>query len=142
MSDFEAEIKIQDNSGKVLAELEKSIERAMFYAGNNIVNETTDYMGQIDFTGQDIVDTGRLRASLSYITEQQSGGGENAHKLTDTIKGNADDNSVIWGSNVEYASYVNNGTSKKEARKFIQNGYYNAEGKLKIGIEKILKGEL
>ena len=142
MSDFEAEIKIQDNSGKVLSELEKGIERALFYAGNNIVNETTDYMGQVDFTGKDIVDTGRLRASLSYITPAESGGGSQAHKVNDTIKGTADYNSVLWGSNVEYASSVNNGAPTNRPRKFIQNGYYNAEGKLKIGIEKILKGEL
>jgi len=142
MSDFEVEIKIQDNSGQVLSELDKSIERAMFYAGNEVVNSTTDYMGQVDFTGRDIVDTGRLRASLSYITPEASGGGSQAQKVNDTIKGTADNNSVLWGSNVEYAGYVNNGTAKKQARKFIQNGYYNAEGKIKIGIEKILKGEL
>lgn len=141
MSDFEVEIKIQDNSGQVLSELDKSIERAMFYAGNEVVNSTTDYMGQVDFTGRDIVDTGRLRASLSYITQEQSGGNQ-AHKSGDNISGVADDNSVLWGSNVEYASSVNNGSPTNKARKFIQNGYYNAEGKIKIGIEKILKGEL
>ena len=141
MSDFEVEIKIQDNSGKVLAELDKSIERAMFYAGNEVVNSTTDYMGQVDFTGRDIVDTGRLRASLSYITQEQSGGNQ-AQKSGDNINGVADDNSVLWGSNVEYAAAVNNGAPTNRPRKFIQNGYYNAEGKIKIGIEKILKGEL
>lgn len=142
MSDLEFEIKIEDNSGKVYKELKKNIEKILFYSGNTIINETTDYMGQIDFTGKDIVDSGRLRASLSYITPEISGGGDDAHKQNDILSGIAVYNSVIWGSNVEYASYVNNGTSKKEARKFIQNGYYKAEGKLKIGIEKILKGEL
>ena len=142
MSDFEAEIKIQDNSGKVLSELEKGIERALFYAGNEIVNSTTDYMGQVDYTGKDIVDTGRLRASLSYVTTETGGGGSQAHKTGDIIKGKADDNIVLWGSNVEYASAVNNGAPTNRPRKFIQNGFYNAEGKLKIGIEKILKGEL
>ena len=62
-----------------------------------------------------------------------------ANEPNDFIKGNQEPNSVLYGSNVPYASYVNSGTSKQRARKFVETGTYRVIPQLKGVVEKILK---
>ena len=50
-----------------------------------------------------IVDTGRLRASLSFITPSESGG-NGANEIGDSITGRSEEGSIIVGSNVVYAA--------------------------------------
>ena len=63
------------------------------------------------------VDTGRLRNSLTHVTEKNSGqaksftydadiGGGKTVSVTDTTILSAEKNQVVIGSNVEYAGYV------------------------------------
>lgn len=131
----------EDNSKKVLEELDKTINRALYYAGVKIIEETTKHMTEIDFTGRDIVDTGRLRASISFITpDRQYSTSELNHR--DVLIGKADKYTLMWGSNVEYASFVNNGTSRQPARQFIERGYERAKQQVIDGMTKIIKGEL
>ena len=66
---------------------------------------------------------GRLRNSLSYSTDGEVKGlnsstGQKAN-LDDGVKPNPDKNSVIIGTNVEYAPYVELGTSKMAAQPFL-----------------------
>lgn len=133
----EIEIKIEDNSAKVLEELENKLPEIMNGVGNELYKSIYNYM-----TEDKVVDTGRLRGSISYSTSQKDYKNPMlANKGDDFITGNKEPNSVVYGSNVEYASYVNSGTSKQRARKFIENGTYRAVPQIKKVVETILKGE-
>ena len=133
----EIEIKIEDNSAKFLEELENKLPEIMNGVGNELYKSIYNYM-----TEDKVVDTGRLRGSISYSTSQKDYKNPMlANKGDDFITGNKEPNSVVYGSNVEYASYVNSGTSKQRARKFIENGTYRAVPQIKKVVETILKGE-
>ena len=133
----EIEIKIEDNSDKILAELERKLPEIMNGVGNELYKSIYNVM-----TEDKVVDTGRLRGSISYSTSQKDYKNPTlANKGNDFITGNKEVNSVVYGSNVEYASYVNSGTSRQRARKFVENGTYRAVPQIKKVVETILKGE-
>lgn len=137
-------IKIEDNSKQVLNELSKANQRILLYWGNVVSNETIDQISQ--GFGKPIVDTGRLRASISYATPENSSGFTQLpvkeSKTDDILNGFADVGSVIIGSNVEYADDVHNGTSTTAGRPFLSRAVAMTTDKRRNGAEKILKGEL
>lgn len=94
-------------------------------------------------TKQGAVDTGRLRASLSYITYSGSGsklGSVNESQSGDTLSGKTSERTeLIVGSNVPYAKYIEVGRQGEFARPFILPAiakYKNQYAKL---TEQILK---
>lgn len=130
-------IKIEDNSQKVLNELENKMPEILDGLGNELYKSIYQFM-----TTDKIVDTGRLRGSISYSTPfNEYSNLTLANKPEDAIRGVKQKDTVIYGSNVEYASYVNSGSSKQRARKFIENGTNRAVPQMKSVVEKILKGE-
>ena len=84
------EVKVTDNSDKALEELRRKMEMALTAIGATAEGHAKDYCP---------VDTGRLRNSIS-----------NTH----------DDDSAYIGSNVEYAAYVELGTSKRKAKPYLK----------------------
>lgn len=134
MQDFV--IEIEDNSDKILKELDSKMPEILNGIGNELYKSITNFM-----TEDSIVDTGRLRGSISYSTPYTEYSNTSlANTKDDFIKGAKEKDTVVYGSNVEYASYVNNGTSKQKARKFIQTGTYRAVPQIKKVVENILKG--
>lgn len=157
--DMDMTIRIEDNSKKVLQEFEKQKDRALYLMGTDALGGKDGRGGAIGaITGNlgidKAVDTGRLRASLSFITEHgnmtETPSNMSAFvnkevpesKPDDKLSGTAEQSTVIVGSNVEYAEYVHNGTSKMEARPFLREGIDNATLDMKRRVEKIFKGEL
>lgn len=65
------------------------------------------------------VDTGRLRNSITFYTE---------------------DNAVHIGTNVEYAQFVEEGTSKQKAQPYLRPAVENHLDKYRAIVEKELKG--
>ena len=107
---------LTDNSEFIINAFDVATDKALYVVGLKADEHIVRYMSQPDFTGRDIVDSGRLRASISFVTpDRESGfinGKAEGSETTDIISGQGQKNTVIIGSNVEYASYVNNGTSK------------------------------
>lgn len=131
------DVEFEDNSKLALQELEKKMPEILDAMGNELYKSIYDFM-----TEDKVVDTGRLRGSISYSTpEKDYKNPMMFNKPDDFIKGAKEKNTVVYGSNVEYASHVNSGTSKQRARKFIENGTYRAVPRLKKVVENILKGE-
>lgn len=129
-------IKVEDNSDRVLSELESKMPEMLNAMGNEFYKSIYNYM-----TEDKIVDTGRLRGSISYSTPYNNYSNPTiANKTEDFIKDIKIADSVVYGSNVEYASFVNSGTTKQRARKFIETGTYRAVPQLKRVVENILKG--
>lgn len=72
------------------------------------------------------VRTGRLHGSITYATSGSHSSGEPPALAEDyRIHGSPEENTVYVGTNLEYAPYVNFGTSKMVARPFMQNAIQN-----------------
>ena len=86
---------IADNTQQVLAEMPRAIARALERMGILAEGHVVGYI-----TENYIVDTGRLRNSITHAVEP---GGK----------------AVAVGTNVEYAPYVHNGTTRTKPRPFL-----------------------
>ena len=84
------DIQFTDNADKALEELQRKMEMALTAIGAAAESHAKDYCP---------VDTGRLRNSIS-----------NTH----------DADSAYIGSNVEYAAYVELGTSRRKAKPYLK----------------------
>ena len=111
MSDFE--VKITDHSQEVKAELDRRIPVILEALGLEAEGNAID-----EITTLGAVDTGRLRGSISHTH---------------------DDDTAYIGTNVEYAPYVELGTSRMEARPFLRNAISNHADDYKRIIEEGLK---
>lgn len=93
-------INVYDNSGKFLEEEERKKEKLLYLIGLEWQKIVTEIL-----TDKNIVDTGRLRASMSFITNKSSHEGVPVKetKKNDFLRGRANKDELIVGSNVEYA---------------------------------------
>ena len=140
--DLKFSIKVEDNSKLVLEAEKKAIENALYAMGIKAVEGSVDAISG-KYGIPKAVDTGRLRASISFITPTDSGdsGKANPHsKAGDKLTGTAEKNSVVVGSNVEYADYVHNGTRRMEGRPFLRVGIEQTKGEMERQVTTILKG--
>lgn len=130
-------IKLENNADLILEELERNMPEILNGMGLEVYKSIYSFM-----TEDKIVDTGRLRGSISYSTPYNNYNQPTmANKPEDYIQDAKEKDTVVYGSNVEYASYVNSGTSRQRARKFIEIGTYRAIPQCKRVVETILKGE-
>lgn len=138
-------IRVENNSQLVISELEKATERALYAIGVKAVEGSVDAIsGRYDI--DPAVDTGRLRASISFITPTQKGdSGQPKPANTqagDELTGTAEQNTVVVGSNVSYSEFVHNGTSKMAGRPFLREGIDKTKDQMQEQAEKIFKGQL
>lgn len=137
------DVKLENNTLKVESEFGKAMGRALYAIGVTAQGDIVKYMSKPDFTGRDIVDTGRLRGSISFVTpEEESGVYDNNADSSDALSGKGLENTVIIGTNVEYADDVNNGTKKQKGRKFMENGIEPNWGKYKDLAKEVFEGKL
>ena len=138
-------IRVENNSQLVISELEKATERVLYAIGVKAVEGSVDAISG-RYNIKPAVDTGRLRASISFITPTDKGGSGQLKPANaqagDELTGTAEKNSVVVGSNVEYAEKVHNGDSKMEGRPFLREGIDQTKDKMQEQAEKIFKGQL
>ena len=128
-------VNIEDNTATVLGTLANKKPELLNAMGNELYKSIYNFM-----TEDKVVDTGRLRGSISYSTPYGDyNRPTSANKPDDFIKGAKEADTIVYVSNVEYAGYVNSGTSKQRARKFIENGTTRATPQIRATVEKILK---
>jgi len=126
---------MEDHSPEVLKELEKKKEEILIAFGNELQKSIQRFMIE-----DRVYDTGRLYNSISYCTPTKDVSNLQAMNTPDdAITGLREKDTVCYGSNVPYASYVENGTTKQRARRYVKIGTWRAEPKLKAVMEKILK---
>lgn len=123
-------IKYDDNSKVVKSEFKAKKTKILYAMGLKWLEICTKII-----TRNGIVDTGRLRASLSFITPKDNGG-NGAFKNEDKINGRAEEDNLIVGSNVKYASRQEL-TNKKGS--FIRPSVLNYKEDYKNIAETILK---
>ena len=138
-------IRVENNSQLALGELEKATERVLYAIGVKAVEGSVDAIsGRYDI--KPAVDTGRLRASISFITPTDKGGSGQPKPANaqagDELTGTADKNTVVVGSNVDYAEKIHNGNSKMAGRPFLREGIDKTKDQMQEQAEKIFKGQL
>lgn len=131
-------LEITDNTELVKKALEGNIDNALFIAGLEVQKDVVNFIVE-----DRVIDTGRLKSSISFVTPTRIGVGKASwnSRSGDQLSGKALPNSVEIGTNVDYAVYVNNGTSRQRARHFLETGIYRALPRLKPIIERVLKGD-
>lgn len=138
-------IRVENNSQLVLGELEKATERALYAIGVKAVEGSVDAISG-RYSVDPAVDTGRLRASISFITPTEKGDSGQPKPANaqagDELTGTAEQNTVVVGSNVSYSEFVHNGTSKMAGRPFLREGIDKTKDKMQEQAEKIFKGQM
>lgn len=90
------------------------------------------------------VDTGRLRNSITHATNGNSGRTDyrdrNGNLYTGgSAKGDVDDYTVVIGTNVEYAQFVEHGTHSRAAKPFLKPAIADHKSHYVAVIQKYLE---
>ena len=113
-------VDYKDNSKQVLSALEKGKRNALTAIGATAETHTKE-----NITADKLVDTGRLRNSITYAAGDYSGIGtytdNNKKSYSDaTARNTPKDDEVGIGTNVEYAAYTELGTEKIAAHHYLK----------------------
>ena len=103
------DVQITDNSEQVLEAVAAALERGLEAIGLAAESHAKELC---------VVDTGRLRNSITHVVQ---------------------DEEVYIGTNVEYAPYVELGTSRMKARPFLKPAAENYGSEYKTLLESVLK---
>ena len=118
------EVTLTSNKDEILEALGEQLGQAMIAIGmaaeSNAKQEITKAVYDTPESKSGYVRTGRLRNSISYGVD-------------------TDEPAVYIGSNVEYAPYVERGTSKMRARPFLKPAVENYAGEYKGLLEQAMK---
>ena len=120
------QVKITDNSKIFKDAMGRASEMILTAIGEEAAGNAMQ-----ELTEQDAVDTGRLRNSITYATKQhteaksfswQEGAKSGAPGGSGTTepKGTPEKDTVYIGTNVEYAKYIEEGTSRSAARPYLK----------------------
>ena len=115
-----ADIKFTSNVNDILSALEKGKRNALTAIGATAETHVKD-----NITADDLIDTGRLRNSITFATGDYSGIGtysdNEGNRYGDAKARNTPkDDEVAIGTNVEYAAYTELGTEKIAAHHYLK----------------------
>ena len=113
-------VDYKDNSEQVLSAMEKGKRNALTAIGATAETHTKE-----NITADELVDTGRLRNSITYATGDYLGIGtytdNNKKSYSDAKARNTPkDDEVAIGTNVEYAAYTELGTQHITAHHYLK----------------------
>ena len=113
-------VDYKDNSKQILSALEKGKRNALTAIGATAETHTKE-----NITADKLVDTGRLRNSITYATGDYLGIGtytdDKKKKYSDAKARNTPkDDEVAIGTNVEYAAYTELGTQHITAHHYLK----------------------
>ena len=110
----------KDNSQQILSALEKGKRNALTAIGATAETHVKD-----NITADDLIDTGRLRNSITFATGDYSGIGtytdnEGNRYYDAKARNTPKDDEVAIGTNVEYAAYTELGTQHIAAHHYLK----------------------
>lgn len=133
-------VDYKDYSKEVLSALEKGKRNALTAIGSTAETHAKD-----NITADKLVDTGRLRNSITFATGDYSGIGtytdNNKKKYSDAKARNTPkDDEVAIGTNVEYAAYTELGTQHITAHHYLKRAVTEHQDEYKkLAVEAIKK---
>ena len=114
-----ADVKFESHKNEIEQAVTEALERGLNEVGLVAERYAKTYQ-------EPHVDTGRLRSSITYATSTEHSSGSSPSETGDyALLATPDENSVYIGTNVEYAPYIEQGTSKHPAYPFIQPAIQN-----------------
>ena len=131
-------VDYKDNSQQILSALEKGKRNALTAIGATAETHTKE-----NITADKLVDTGRLRNSITYATGDYSGIGtytdSNKKSYSDaTARNTPKDDEVGIGTNVEYAAYTELGTQHITAHHYLKRAVTEHQDEYKkLAVEAI-----
>ena len=131
-------VDYKDNSQQILSALEKGKHNALTAIGATAETHTKE-----NITADKLVDTGRLRNSITYATGDYLGIGtytdNKKKKYSDAKARNTPkDDEVAIGTNVEYAAYTELGTEKITAHHYLKRAVTEHQDEYKkLAVEAI-----
>jgi HK97 gp10 family phage protein len=140
-----ADIKFEDNSDEVLKELERRKSIILEALGEEAEGNAVTEINKLVYDtpeSPNYVRTGFLKNSITHATKKKDGESYSVDGNGDYHKVNmswGEDDSVVIGSALEYASYVELGTSKMAPRPFLKNAIENYKNDYKRIVEDGLK---
>ena len=130
-----ASVTIQaDNRKAVIKAKNEAVERGLQAIGMEAVTLT---FRDVNNRGTP-VKTGRLRNSITWATQDGSGGGAGGEGGESDPMAEPEKETLVIGSNVEYAQIIEEGTSKRKARHMLRNALTDISDRA----EKIMKASL
>ena len=113
-------VDYKDNSQQILSALEKGKRNALTAIGATAETHVKD-----NITADDLIDTGRLRNSITFATGDYSGIGtytdnEGNRYYDAKARNTPKDDEVAIGTNVEYAAYTELGTQHIAAHHYLK----------------------
>ena len=133
-------VDYKDYSKEVLAALEKGKRNAL-----TAIGATAETHAKDNITADDLIDTGRLRNSITFATGDYLGIGtytdNKKKKYSDAKARNTPkDDEVAIGTNVEYAAYTELGTEKITAHHYLKRAVTEHQDEYKeLAVEAIKK---
>ena len=138
-------VEIDDHSDEYLRDVGKALEAALEGVGAHLEGEAKEELSN----SPKRIDTGLLRNSITYALDgepaaMQTYHADNSNKNGSTNIGSysgtapkesGDNRSVIVGTNVEYAIYVHEGTSRMAPNRFLKNALDRNQDQIKKYIE-------
>lgn len=139
------DIKFTDNSRKFIDAKNRAVEAILEAIGQEAAGNALE-----EIKNQDAVDTGRLGNSISYATQQYTEpknfswnkgtkSGAPAGSGATTPNATPEKNTVYIGTNVEYAKYIEAGSSGHAPRPFLKPAATQHSEEYRKIAEKILK---
>ena len=131
-------VDYKDNSQQILSALEKGKRNALTAIGATAETHVKD-----NITADDLIDTGRLRNSITFATGDYSGIGtytDNEGNRYDDAKARntPKDDEVAIGTNVEYAAYTELGTQHITAHHYLKRAVTEHQDEYKkLAVEAI-----
>ena len=139
------QVKVTDNSKIFKAAKDRAVEAILTAIGEEAAGNAME-----ELMNQDAVDTGRLRNSIAYATAQHTEAkkfswhegnksGSPAGSGTTAPNATPEKDTVYIGTNVEYAKYIEKGTSKSASRPFLKPAATGHNEEYKKIAENILR---
>lgn len=143
-----AEVEMHFHTDELMAELEFLEEKALVAVGGEAEG---DAKIEIESSPRR-VDTGRLRNSITWATKKEhsearmtsSDDASEVHAEDGLTSAQAEEKSVVIGTNVEYAAEVHEGRAKPklDPNRFLRNAVERNNEKYRTIIDQTLKGQL
>ena len=121
-------INLTDNSQETIQAKDQAIEKILTALGIHLEGEAKDELEN----NPRRVDTGRLKGSITFATAKEHSAGQPPSTAADyAIKGTPEKEKVYIGTNVEYAPYVHEGTTRMAPNRFLKNAMVRNQDQIK-----------
>lgn len=99
------------NINRLSAQMQAAVETALIAVGEAVAGQASELTP---------VDTGRLKGSITYATRTKQSKPRAPATSQDGIAHDGSENTVLVGTNVEYAPYMEYGTVRTPAQPFLR----------------------